>query len=65
MLDYCVFRHATRNRVLLNLGGIANMTALPAGCSVNGHAIYWLVEGRAAHRAIELSITEGENPSVG
>jgi anhydro-N-acetylmuramic acid kinase len=31
MLDYCVFRHATKNRVLLNLGGIANMTALPAG----------------------------------
>ena len=35
MLDYCVFRHATKNRVLLNLGGIANMTALPAGCSVD------------------------------
>jgi anhydro-N-acetylmuramic acid kinase len=33
MLDYCLFRHATRNRVLLNLGGIANVTALPAGCT--------------------------------
>ncbi len=35
MLDYCVFRHATKNRMLLNLGGIANVTALPAGCSVD------------------------------
>jgi anhydro-N-acetylmuramic acid kinase len=32
MFDYCVFRHAKRNRVLLNLGGIANVTALPAAC---------------------------------
>jgi anhydro-N-acetylmuramic acid kinase len=31
MLDYCLFRSKTRNRVLLNLGGIANMTAIPAG----------------------------------
>jgi anhydro-N-acetylmuramic acid kinase len=36
MLDYCLFRHATKNRLLLNLGGIANVTALPAGCSVDG-----------------------------
>ena len=35
MLDYCLFRHATRNRVLLNLGGIANVTVLPAGCGVD------------------------------
>jgi len=34
MLDFCVFRHATKNRVLLNLGGIANVTVLPAGCGV-------------------------------
>jgi anhydro-N-acetylmuramic acid kinase len=36
MLDFCIFRHATKNRVLLNLGGIANVTALPAGCNVGG-----------------------------
>jgi len=35
MLDHCVFHHATKNRVLLNLGGIANVTALPAGCGVD------------------------------
>jgi anhydro-N-acetylmuramic acid kinase len=35
MLDYCVFHHATKNRLLLNLGGIANVTALPAGGDAN------------------------------
>jgi len=34
MLDYCMFRHATKSRLLLNLGGIANVTALPAGGGV-------------------------------
>ena len=34
MLDTCLFRHAAKNRLLLNLGGIANVTALPAGCGV-------------------------------
>ena len=31
MLDVCLFRHATKNRILLNLGGIANLTVIPAG----------------------------------
>jgi anhydro-N-acetylmuramic acid kinase len=35
MLDFCLFQHPTHNRLLLNLGGIANMTALPAGRTVN------------------------------
>jgi anhydro-N-acetylmuramic acid kinase len=34
MLDFCLFRSKTRNRVLLNLGGIANMTAIPAGAGL-------------------------------
>ena len=33
MLDFCLFRHETKSRVLLNLGGIANVTALAAGCT--------------------------------
>jgi anhydro-N-acetylmuramic acid kinase len=32
MFDFCVFRDAKRSRLLLNLGGIANLTVLPAGC---------------------------------
>jgi anhydro-N-acetylmuramic acid kinase len=35
MLDYCMFRSAKVSRVLLNLGGIANLTALPAGARVD------------------------------
>jgi anhydro-N-acetylmuramic acid kinase len=32
MFDFCVFRDAKKSRVLLNLGGIANVTVLPAAC---------------------------------
>jgi len=31
MLDYVLFRDAKRNRILQNLGGIGNLTVLPAG----------------------------------
>ncbi len=31
--DYLMFRSKTKNRILLNLGGIANFTALPKNCS--------------------------------
>ena len=34
MLDWCLFRSAKMNRVLLNLGGIANLTAIPAGAGL-------------------------------
>jgi anhydro-N-acetylmuramic acid kinase len=34
MLDYCLFRSAKGSRVLLNLGGIANLTAIAAGAGL-------------------------------
>ena len=34
MLDWVMFRSATVSRVLANLGGIGNVTAMPAGCTV-------------------------------
>lgn len=33
--DYIVCRSKTKNRILLNLGGIANFTVLPKNCTVN------------------------------
>jgi len=35
MLDYLLFFHAKRGRVLQNIGGIANLTAIPAGKNVD------------------------------
>ena len=32
--DYLIFRSKTKNRLLLNIGGIANVTALPKNCSI-------------------------------
>jgi anhydro-N-acetylmuramic acid kinase len=34
MLDWCLFRSPKVNRMLLNLGGIANVTAIPAGAGL-------------------------------
>jgi anhydro-N-acetylmuramic acid kinase len=34
MLDYCMFRSTEVSRVLLNLGGIANLTAIPAQAGI-------------------------------
>jgi len=36
ILDWCIFRSAKVSRVLQNLGGIGNLTAIPAGCAVDG-----------------------------
>ena len=36
MLDYCMFRSTKVSRVLLNLGGIANLTAIPAKADIDG-----------------------------
>jgi anhydro-N-acetylmuramic acid kinase len=37
--DYVLFRHPQKNRVLLNLGGIANITWLPAGAGTSARDV--------------------------
>jgi anhydro-N-acetylmuramic acid kinase len=36
MLDYCMFRSSKVSRVLQNLGGVGNLTAIPAKAAVDG-----------------------------
>ncbi|MCC6649538.1 MAG: anhydro-N-acetylmuramic acid kinase [Candidatus Eisenbacteria bacterium] len=36
IVDWWLFRDARESRVLLNLGGMANVTHLPAGCGLSG-----------------------------
>ena len=35
LLDYTIFRHASRGRVLQNLGGIGNLTAIPPASEIS------------------------------
>jgi anhydro-N-acetylmuramic acid kinase len=35
MLDYCMFRSAEVSRVLQNIGGVANLTGIPAGSEID------------------------------
>ena len=32
-LDYMLYRHASRGRIVQNIGGIANLSAIPAGAT--------------------------------
>jgi anhydro-N-acetylmuramic acid kinase len=57
--DYVLFRHRTRSRVLLNIGGIANITIIPAGAAIDevvafdtgpGNCVSdWLMRTHAPH----------------
>lgn len=55
LLDYVAFHHPTRNRVLQNLGGIANLTVIPAGASPQ--AIFAFDTG-PANMVIDALMTE-------
>jgi anhydro-N-acetylmuramic acid kinase len=55
LADFLLFRHARRTRAVQNIGGIANVTLLPAGCDESGVIAFDtgpgnMIMDRLAHR---------------
>jgi anhydro-N-acetylmuramic acid kinase len=60
MLDYCMFRSAKVSRVLQNLGGIGNLTAIPAEAVVDGVLAFDTGPGNMVIDACMLRLYERE-----
>jgi anhydro-N-acetylmuramic acid kinase len=58
-LDYLLFRNRWRNRVALNLGGIANITAIPAAAGLEDVAAFDTGPGNMVIDALVAHMTEG------
>lgn len=58
-LDYLLFRHAKRGRVALNIGGIANITVIPAGAKPEGIVAFDTGPGNMVIDALVAHHTEG------
>jgi len=59
LVDYLLFTHAERGRLLLNVGGIANVTALPAAASPDQVRAFDLGPGNMLIDAAVAHFTEG------
>jgi anhydro-N-acetylmuramic acid kinase len=59
-VDYLLFRHAKRNRVALNIGGIANITWLPAGAESNDVRAFDTGPGNMVIDALVSQYTKGK-----
>ena len=60
-LDYLLFRHRSRGRIVQNIGGIGNLTAIPAGAHARaGHRLRHRTgqhgDGCAGKRAVRQSL---------
>lgn len=58
-LDYWLFRHARRGRVALNIGGIANITAIPRGARPDEVLAFDTGPGNMVMDALTTELTRG------
>lgn len=58
--DYLLFRHPEQSRAVQNIGGIANVTLLPAGCSCQQVIAFDTGPGNMVVDALVEAITEGK-----
>jgi anhydro-N-acetylmuramic acid kinase len=59
-VDYLLFRHAQKGRVLLNIGGIANLTAIPAAGHPHQIKAFDTGPGNMVIDALVRHFTQGE-----
>lgn len=59
-VDYLLFRHAKKGRVLLNIGGIANITAIPAAGRPHQIRAFDTGPGNMVIDALVRQFTQGE-----
>src|SRR5579863_7068205 len=60
-VDYLLFKHRRRNRVALNIGGIANMTAIPAAAKLEDVIAFDTGPGNMVIDALVAHMTEGRD----
>lgn len=58
--DYILFRHAEKGRLLQNIGGIANVTVLPAGASIEEVVAFDTGPGNMIMDQVVQIVTEGK-----
>ena len=58
-VDFLLFRHRTRNRVALNIGGIANVTIIPAGADSQDVVAFDTGPGNMVIDALAREFTHG------
>jgi anhydro-N-acetylmuramic acid kinase len=58
-VDYLMFRHARRNRIALNIGGIANVTVIPAGTRADRVIAFDTGPGNMVIDALASEYTKG------
>ena len=61
-VDYLLFRHRRRGRVALNIGGIANLTAIPAGGKAEDVIAFDTGPGNILLDALAALATGGRSP---